>query len=1587
MSGSNSAVHSPHKRALSPLPSEARLKHTFSDGDEKEERADGGDGGGLGVSMTSKTIRSLMGQGPSRDLGRSPVVSPPPSALAKSPILSPACSPPSPNPRLSATHSPTLTRHRRVPSVPPKSLGSPDSPRNESDTPDRRDLTDSQRFRSVTPPAISPRVGERNRATGSAIAMRSSAIAKEANTSAPGENGEGSGVEPPLPPRNVTMVSPVEEEPPLPPRDVVAAFEQEPPLPPRTNSEQWEDAALGEPLPSLLDFSIPVPPPVAVLTPSERVQNSILTSRKSVSKIETDLDMLLCRGEELAHLEDVLFATGSSGSVVAVTGPHGCGKTLLMDHFRKIASEKYGVPSFYVQGANRYSILTPQSHSGDLWKNSDTFREFCLFLYDSGEGNASEDEGEALARNLRKLYGDALAPLFTKILPCEPLTALTVSSPGGSSPPSKEFEDEEDLEGLVLAALAQQFDQKYPGKKLLIIEDAYLLNAFDMSLIAAFVAECVDLMIVITSLDDLCAPELRNVFVSQIMNCTGDFHHVPLRPLPAEASILIGCDYLRVRHLHVSLQKVLQEQCPDNLTMVKEILRAAAEVGMIEVSDDGVASFRKGAGIPLLSLVQQCNTGVINSKLDELAPVLQVTLKVAAVAGNEFPLSCIQWSHPLSLSSRQLRLYLYYLQCFDFLEVHNSHEDQNQNQNQSQNESEVSQGFSESTGTIPFAGRDKDTHEAQVNLVYKWKSDGVRRHLYNSILYAHRQRLHHALAVYYEQRVNEVDDTRKGLSIVAYHWSKSATPVRAIHYFLENGNICLASYDFQSSTTIFNRALQISEGEGGDANCLFLKGICKEKIAIAMAIGGHLAKSVDMIGNAIPDFSSFATRATVAYPWLLLRSFVASRMPMLADSRRLLFKVEDGVEEESALTRIKIQNVFYSTVFSFSCLGKKSLFSEKDQTWKVLRSLVREMGMAKESAIVVGVEHTLGVLMTLTEKSGGNDKDKSTVTPLLTATTGAQDSRANMSGVVEPHQQVELYADACMAACCLGYIRAAEHFMGLCLRQGNSVYDIYAFGYALIQTAFFTVPRAMWAISTNNLKQGISLLKNCKRRVDRVVGVAHLNITLALILQGTLGKAIEHVDSVLSNSFDDESRMMLQWCKIHVLLMQKVPSSEVIALLDPILKCINTHFNHMQQFMVISVLCKHSWKCGFFSRTITSLLDAYNLLIQYGKISNFTYMACFAVCNLLDVVFDVMEDPQSLSGIQSFISADCDLKRITELLLSELSSLAEVYSAFEPRFSFYKGRLSWGLGKDKKAMKRFVKAVGIAEKHQLLLDIALLNRAIGERLANKKDRSAMLDSAHNMFWICNATAHLENDVQEDTPTTTSSASSPTPTSPASSSSSALAINQSATTSPVTSALESVPAISSQGLDLAASPPPPPPPPAALARKSSLGKEKKTQLPPRIRNPLPAAGSNVSSALSQDEVALSTVTIAQHGNVVNSLHNIFSSLVRSYFELFWFFQSLFYNRKFTLACILYFSLTFPLSLSIYIYMPSLVPLLLPCFTVHRKALPIQVSELGRKERCPSRSYAQPPAYLIFSNTTRRRWQTIRTAGPGSVDITL
>ena len=151
-----------------------------------------------------------------------------------------------------------------------------------------------------------------------------------------------------------------------------------------------------------------------------------------------------------------------------------------------------------------------------------------------------------------------------------------------------------------------------------------------------------------------------------------------------------------------------------------------------------------------------------------------------------------------------------------------------------------------------------------------------------------------------------------------------------------------------------------------------------------------------------------------------------------------------------------------------------------------------------------------------------------------------------------------------------------------------------------------------------------------------MVALAQTNMISMAILQGTLKKALDCITVTLKAVKDEESRLLLYWCRGHILLMNEKGGVHGEELLAPFLEKSNTHFGYQTQLMWVSLVCKRSWGMNQFGRMLASLLDAFHLATKHGALSSCTYLMCFAILNILEVLFNVIENPESLAGLFLF---------------------------------------------------------------------------------------------------------------------------------------------------------------------------------------------------------------------------------------------------------------------------------------------------------------------------------------------------------------
>jgi class 3 adenylate cyclase len=173
--------------------------------------------------------------------------------------------------------------------------------------------------------------------------------------------------------------------------------------------------------------------------------------------------------------------------------------------------------------------------------------------------------------------------------------------------------------------------------------------------------------------------------------------------------------------------------------------------------------------------------GVVNSRISNLKPSLQMALKVASVIGQEFTRAQLRNVFPIEQERFRLPAHLALLQRLQFINTHQP----------------------------PGA----------LQRVYSFKSALIRECAYNRMLFSQRQLLHRAIAEYLED--NHLDNLAPVYPTLAHHWSQvllsyeqkqlpSYELVRkAIDYIVRSGEQASADYANREAHKWFARGLEV----------------------------------------------------------------------------------------------------------------------------------------------------------------------------------------------------------------------------------------------------------------------------------------------------------------------------------------------------------------------------------------------------------------------------------------------------------------------------------------------------------------------------------------------------------------------------------------------------------------------------------------------------------------------------------------------------------------------------------------------------------------------------------------------------------
>ena len=173
--------------------------------------------------------------------------------------------------------------------------------------------------------------------------------------------------------------------------------------------------------------------------------------------------------------------------------------------------------------------------------------------------------------------------------------------------------------------------------------------------------------------------------------------------------------------------------------------------------------------VPVYRPVSTTMQSAINSRVDELSPAHQLTLKVASVIGGVVSPALLRDIYPVDADKPHLEEHLRALVRSGFLTPHGQ--------------------------------------AAEVEASYAFRDELTREIVYDLLLFAQRRRLHRAVAEWYERTFE--DDLTPHYPLLAHHWGKAEDVSKASYYLEQSGATAWQRGAYQEAAHYFRESLAL----------------------------------------------------------------------------------------------------------------------------------------------------------------------------------------------------------------------------------------------------------------------------------------------------------------------------------------------------------------------------------------------------------------------------------------------------------------------------------------------------------------------------------------------------------------------------------------------------------------------------------------------------------------------------------------------------------------------------------------------------------------------------------------------------------
>jgi class 3 adenylate cyclase/tetratricopeptide (TPR) repeat protein len=446
------------------------------------------------------------------------------------------------------------------------------------------------------------------------------------------------------------------------------------------------------------------------------------------------------RRVERAKLHAQLEALrGGRGGVVVLEGEPGIGKSQLIADLVDRAGS-LGV-STLVGAADSIERSSPYRAWRPLFQTLFNSLECC--------------NDEARLTQILEWLGDdperqLLAPLLNSVLPLDlPENELTTPMTG-----QVRLDNTNDL---LLGLLCRASER---GPTLFVIDDAHWMDSASWAL-ALKVARrvCKALLIVASRPTDLAFP-VEHLALIQVAD-----EILQLGNLSSEDALALACERLGVDALPRSAEDLILHKAQGNPLYCEELSYALRDAGLLAF-EGGHCQVAPGVDLASVGIPDSVE-GIINDRVDRLAPSQQMALKVASVIGRLFSVRLVQDVYPIEPDRVEVPGHLHSLSRLELIRP----------------------------------------DEPEPDLAYIFRHVIMRDVVYDLLPFAQRRRLHHAVASWYERTL--ADDLSPYYPILAHHWSLAEEDCKAIDYLEKAGEQALRRGAYREAADFLNRAIAL----------------------------------------------------------------------------------------------------------------------------------------------------------------------------------------------------------------------------------------------------------------------------------------------------------------------------------------------------------------------------------------------------------------------------------------------------------------------------------------------------------------------------------------------------------------------------------------------------------------------------------------------------------------------------------------------------------------------------------------------------------------------------------------------------------